>query len=151
MGEKSGATFGPEWGVISATGKRAQGLWARENGAWPVVFRPRGDRVRGKLNFMLTLLTCALCICSPLSQECSLPRTRVSMRTVVLPFALVYQPVSFLRFFLLALGQMSPFYIILAYFRHVPVTARNVIISPNDKDLRPETDFDVFYAPPLSL
>lgn len=44
------------------------------------VIGARGYRGRDKPNFTLTSLTCALCVCSPLYEERSPPRSRVSER-----------------------------------------------------------------------
>lgn len=64
----------------------------RKEESMVLVGGPRGDRGRGRLDFTLTLLTCALFLCSPPSEERSLPRSRVSRRGVILPFVLVLSP-----------------------------------------------------------
>lgn len=74
-----------------------------------LVTRPREGRGQGKPNFTLTLLTCALCFCSPLSEKRSPPRSRVSEKGVILPFVNVYHLISFLGD-VLALGQKLRFF-----------------------------------------
>lgn len=87
--KKGAASLEPEWGAISAAPKVT--LWSRVTGegCMALVIRARGDRGRGKPGFTLTLLTCAFCVCSPLSEERGPPRSGVSERSVRLPFVLV--------------------------------------------------------------
>lgn len=61
-----------------------------------IVLGARRDRGRDKVDFTLTLLTCALCICSPLSEERSPPRTRVSEQCLALVYHLASCPCFFL-------------------------------------------------------